>query len=992
MKPAAEETSEYSFASFRFLTDRQVLLERDAPISIGARARDILVALLEQAGAFVDSAHLMARAWPNKNVDEVNLKFHVSVLRKALGDSPDGSRLIAGDSGQGYRIVVQVRVSARTISGPEPQSNERQFNRLPPPLTRMVGRSDTIAALTAKLTQYRFVSIVGPGGIGKTTVAVAVADGLSKSFEDGVGFAELAPVSDPSLVPSILAASLGLPVRSDNAARSLISALRGKRLLIVLDNCEHLIEAAAAIAEDLFRNAPGVYILATSREPLRAEGERVHRLGPLASPQNFRNIGAAEALAFAAVQLFVERAAAATGAFSVTDENAPYVASICQKLDGVALAIEIVAGRVEAFGVVALAKLLDDKFRLSARGRRTALTRHQTLQTTLDWSFGLLSEFERTTLRRLAIFSGVFTPDAASCVLQSEDASATGILLALEELVAKSLVNVAVDGIALRYRLLDTTRAYARLKLEESGEKPWLSRRHAEYYQSVLSAAYDEWSRKPAAEWLEGHRTLIDNARTALDWALSSAGSPDLAVALTAVAIPLWFQLSLMSECGEMAQRALLAPLESRDPRSDVKLQAALALSLMQTRGSVRETREAWTATLRLAEGLADIDYQLRALWGLWAGLLNSSRLREALATAERFYELAKESADRSDLYVGDRMIGYILHLLGDQDGARPRIEKMIREYITPVAGERIIRYVFDQTATARCFLARILWLQGYPDQATAAVDAALSEATRKGDALTVCQVLVQAACPVAILTGDLNRLGPYVSRLLDESERNALGFWRVWGKCFDGVSRIKSGDVVNGIARLTKGLDELKTIQYGVYYGVFLCEYAEALGRIGQASAGLVAIDEALSRSRQNDENWYVAELLRVKGELMLQIGEAAAAEDCLEDALELARQQRSASWELRAAISLSRLPADRGYGEMAAELLSAAYKKFSEGFGTADLVVAKEFVERIDRSRGYNVPTDESRVEQASEPRSLARLVRAKKIPARDARRPKE
>jgi predicted ATPase len=984
--------SEFSFASFRFIPDRQILLDGETPVSIGARARDILIALLEHAGAFVDSQILMAQAWPNKIVDEINLKFHVSALRKALGDSPDGSRFVVGDPGRGYRLAVPVTASVETPPPDDQQPIERQVNRLPTPLTRMIGRSETIATLAAKVAQHRFVSIVGPGGIGKTTVAVAIADGISKSFEDGVGFADLAAVSDPLLVPSVVAACLGLPVRSDNATRSLISTLRGKRLLIVLDNCEHLIEAAAAIAEELFRNAPGVHILATSREPLRAEGERVHRLGPLAAPQNVQHIGAAEALTFPAVQLFVERAAATIGTFIVTDENAPSVAGICQKLDGVALAIEIVAGRVEAFGVAALADLLDDRFRLLTRGRRTALTRHQTLQTTLDWSYGLLSDFERTTLLRLAIFSGVFTQDAAASVLQTENASTTTILLAVEELVAKSLVNVTLDGAALRYRLLDTTRAYARLKLDESGERSWISRRHAEYYQSVLSLAHDEWGRKSATEWLESYRHLIDNTRAAVDWSLSPGGSPGLAIALTAAAIPLWFQMSLMSECGEMAQRALQTPIESSDSRSELQLQAALALSLMQTRGSVRETRVAWTATLKLAEELGDVDYQLRALWGLWAGLLNSSRLREALATAERFYELAKGSEDSSDLSVGDRMIGYILHLLGDQEGARPRIERMLNDYVAPTSGERIIRYVFDQRATARCFLARILWLQGFADQAVSVVDAALDEATSNGDPLTICQVLVQAACPVAILTGDLRKLAPYVSQLLEESERNALGFWRVWGTCFDGVLRIKGGDIEGGIARLSKGLEELKTIQYGVYYVVFLCEYAEALGKIGQANAGLVAIDEALSRSRRNDENWYVAEILRVKGELMFRRVGAAAAERCLKEALGLARRQRSLSWELRAATSLSALSREQTSGEMTAELLSAAYKKFTEGFGTADLITARDILDEIDRSRAAGAPVDGGDIERSPKrSRNLARQTRTRKPSAREVRQPK-
>jgi hypothetical protein len=449
----------------------------------------------------------------------------------------------------------------------------------------------------------------------------------------------------------------------------------------------------------------------------------------------------------------------------------------------------------------------------------------------------------------------------------------------------------------------------------------------------------------------------IDHVRAALDWAFSASGDAAIGVSLTAAAVPLWFQLLLVSECCERVERALSTSLANPDPRCEMQLQAALAWSLMQARGSVEKTGNAWIAVLRHSETLGDIDYQLRALWGLWTGLLNNAQLREALSIAERFCVVAAKSDDSSDSLVGDRMVGYILHLLGDQTGARPRIERMLDQYVAPVSGPRIMRFVFDQRVAARCFLARILWLQGFPDQAMSAVESALAEAKADNDTFTFCQALIQAGCPVSILVGDLKSLGPFVTMLLDYSARNSLGFWQAWGRCFKGVHLIKSDNVEDGLTFLRGGLDELREMQYGVYYAVFLCEFADGLGRAGQSDRGLVAIDEALARSRRNHENWYIAELLRVKGELLAQTrGKIAAgdAEKLFRQSLALARRQKTPAWELRTAISLSRLWRGHARAGEAEILLRHAYDKFTEGFDTADLVIARRLLDELSGTSG--------------------------------------
>jgi predicted ATPase/DNA-binding winged helix-turn-helix (wHTH) protein len=951
----APSPNEFSFGSFRLLRDQRLLLKGDKSVRLGGRAHEILAALVERPGVVVTKEELFARVWPKQFVEEGNLKFQVASLRKALGDGQGGNRFIANIPGRGYSFVGPVTSSEGRLPPSGTKVPTAQPGQLPAPLGRIVGRSDTIVALATKLPEDRFITIVGPGGIGKTTVAAAVADALAATFDDGVHFVDLAPLSDPALVTSALAASLGVAVRAENAIRSLISFLEDKRILIVLDNCEHVIETAASLVEEVFRGAGGAHILATSREPLRAGGEHVHRLAPLAMPRVSQELTAAQALASPAVQLFVERAAASLHTFELTDKDAPVVAELCRRLDGIALAIEIVAGSVHAFGVGELATLMDGRLRLLMPGRRTAQSRHQTLRRTLDWSYELLSEIERVTLRRLGIFAGIFTWESAGAVLERGDAPTADVVDSISNLIAKSLVTAIPEGKIFYYRLLDTTRAYALVKLNESGEAGLLARRHAEHYREVLAQAQIEWHQRPTVEWLEAYRYLIDHVRAALDWAFSTSGDAAVGVSLTAAAVPLWFQLLLVTECCERVERALFASLANLDPRCEMQLQAALAWSLMQTRGSVEKTRNAWIAVLKHSENLGDIDYQLRALWGLWTGLLNNAQLREALAIAERFCAVAAKSVDSSDSLVGDRMVGYVLHLLGDQTGARPRIERMLAQYVTPVTGPRIMRFVFDQRVAARCFLARILWLQGFPDQAVSAVERALAEAKASNDTFTFCQALIQAGCPVSILVGDLESLGPFVAMLLDYSARNSLGFWRAWGRCFKGVHLIKSGDIEGGLTLLSRGLDELREMQYGVYYAVFLCEFADGLGKARRSDQGLVAIDEALARSRRNDENWYIAELLRVKGELLLQTGGTIAvsvAERLFRQSLAWARRKKTPAWELRTATSLSRLWRERAGSRAAEILLRSAYNKFTEGFDSADLVIARRLLDELSRT----------------------------------------
>ena len=506
-----------SFGPFRFFPARQLLLEGETPVRLGSRALELLAALVERPGELVSKDELTRRVWPNTVVEESNLKVNVAALRRALGEGQPGRRYIATVSGRGYRFAAPVeRAEPETPSMRQGTAAGRAHN-LPASSTRTIGRADTIHALFRLLQQHRLVTIVGPGGIGKTTVALAAAETRIAAYRHGVWLVDLALLADPQFLPSAVASALGLKIHSENVLAWLTACLRDKQMLIILDSCEHVIDAAASLAEQIIGCGIGVHILATSREPLRAKAELVHRLSPLASPPASSGLTAAEALTFPAIQLFVERAAESLGGFELSDADAPLVAEICQKLEGIALAIELTATRIDAFGVKGLSDLLEDRFRLLRQGRRTAMSRHRTLAAALDWSYGFLPEDERVILRRLSIFAGPFTLEAANAVTADTTIAVPEVAEGVANLVAKSLVSADVSGAAAHYRLLNITRAYALEKLTESGEHGTLARRHAEYFCDVLSRPKRNGSRGRQPNELADCGRQIDNLRAALD-------------------------------------------------------------------------------------------------------------------------------------------------------------------------------------------------------------------------------------------------------------------------------------------------------------------------------------------------------------------------------------------------------------------------------------------------------------------------------------------
>ena len=945
-----------SFGPFRLTPAKRLLEKSGAPVHLSARALDTLIVLVEHAGQVVAKKDLIAQIWSGVTVEEGSLRVHVAGLRKVLGDGKFGNRYIANIQGRGYCFVAPIS-DLGTLSPPAADgSTSKKGLVFPPSLSRMIGREAAVDLISAQLVTGRFVTIVGAGGIGKTTVAKSIGRRLFQEFGDLVYFVDLGSLRDPLLVASATGLALGLPINEPDSAPNLIAALRHQRMLLVFDSCEHVIETASLLAERIFNEAPQIYILATSREALKVEGEQVHRLAPLECPSEGAHLSAEQALGFSAVQLFIERATANRSQFALSDTDAPDVAEVCRRLDGIPLAIELAAGRASAYGMRKVATLLDQRFGLLWRGRRTALPRHQTLTATLDWSYDLLQDFEQTILRRLSIFAGIFTLEAACSVAGANDVDEALVVSAMDGLVTKSLVAADTRGAILYLRLLDTTRAYASQKLVESNEAHRIAHGHAMYYRELLNrkcikapgagAERDQTGGVTEAREAKG---VIDEVRAALDWAYSDPGDLTLAVDLTAAAAPLWIHHFLMDECRERIEQAiaLFGKEVCRDARRDLQLFSSLAVAHLESTGNASKIDEAWSRAAELAEELNDSEYRIRSLWGLWLGRHFQGDYRGALQIAARFATLPEGAVDVADRFVGERIQGVTLHILGDQTRARVHIENMLRGYVAPPGQIHIQRYHFDQNVAARTFYSQVLWLLGFPDQAMAIGNRALDDAMKLNHDFSLIYALIFGVCPLTLECGDFDVTEELVSRMSQRSE--TFRPMRVWGQCYGGVLAIRKAETASGLSLLRDGLEGFAISNFQSRYVFLLGHLALGLFNAGDHRGALVTIDEALSQSESNDDRWYVAELLRIKGELVLRQNEpeaAASAEALFKSSFEWSRKQKALSWELRTAMSLARLMMQQGRGDEARVLLEPIYLQFTEGFATKDLVEARSLL----------------------------------------------
>lgn len=601
--------------------------------------------------------------------------------------------------------VWQLTAAGLTAEFPPLNSLDARPNNLPVEVTALIGREHDLADLRQLVASNRLVTLSGAGGIGKTRVAVQVGADLIDRYPDGVWFADLAPLSNGELVASVVARVLGVQQPQEGRVDDVLPGwLKAKHLLLILDNCEHVIEAAATLANAILRESPGVHILATSRQALGIGGENVHRLPSLALAEP-EDVGSAEqALNFGAIALFAERAAASNTRFALTDENAPIVADICKRLDGIPLAIELAAARTKILSLDNLAQHLGERFALLTGGVRTALPRQKTLSATIDWSYNLLSEQEQAIFRRLGIFAGGFSLEAVTAVCSSGQPPDVLLFDLLGSLVDKSLVVAETGGRHERYGLLESMRAYALQKLHGCDEREQLAARHGQHFTALAAATDRASGNMSVAAVLELLEPEVDNFRAALEWSLRTERDVALGGALAGALERLWFQGGLTAE-GRWWIRTALERLGGENAAISARLWRALAL-LTSGKGKYDSAQRA--SALYAQE--SDEHGQAHALRLLARGLIQMGRLEDASDISRRALEAFRTFGDR-------RGQALCLNELGDIAGDRRDFEAARRLYAESL---EMFRGLEDEAGDVIVLgnLAELEFEAGHPEQA----------------------------------------------------------------------------------------------------------------------------------------------------------------------------------------------------------------------------------------------------------------------------------
>ena len=913
----------FRFGAFQLVPGRELLLDGDKPVHIGSRALRILTVLVERAGELVGKNELIDLVWPDTFVEEGNLKVHVAALRRILGDA--NSRMIANVPGRGYRFIADISRSEFLEAQPSAATNSSGF--MPVLLTRVIGREEAVNDVRSLLTQHRFVTITGAGGIGKTTVAIAATDRLVVGLKDHTIFIELAAVPDPTLLAGTIASVLGIRAASNDPIGQIVELIGTKEMLLVLDNCEHVVQRAAEIVEFLLSRAPSLKILATSREPLHAQGEHIYRLAPLSFPVEDTTLDAKTALDYPAVALFVERARSGADAHVFGDADVLPVVQICRQLDGLPLALELAAARLQNFGFVHLASRLDDRFSLLTKGRRTALPRQKTLRATLDWSFELLTEREQTLLARLGIFADTFIFETVAAIYADPEED---LLDDLSNLADKSMLSVDASGDLVRYRLLESNKAYALDRLRLSGDFETIAARRARAMLDLFAVAKHQWTHEASRAWLLAHRSWIGDVRASVEWSFARDRDVELGASLLLETSQLWIGLGLLPEFFRHADRALdaLARRDGHDKLLEMRLSSAVghAIYEMGVNPALTPTMvRSFESALRLASELGDAREQVRALVSQCIGSIGTGEYADVLPLADRFVELGHKLPDMPVRLLYNQCCGIASMMMGRNADALRFLDAALKDPAMKYRANSHEGFDFDPVITTRNLEARLLWMAGFPDRALAVVREIAEDALALGHLPSYLSALQSTVMLIPVWYGDQafhdDQLEKYV-RYGQENNLDYRGLWRTvialgW----------ESGVENWSFAKTRKALIDLNTT-FNNYGNEMFASY----------HPGLV-YPHMIDRVRDGKSGWCAAEIIRAVGEERLEGGDLAGARAAFDEALGLAREQGARAWELRAAMSLCRLDGGVGRGR---ELLATVYETYTEGFGSNDLKAA--------------------------------------------------
>lgn len=902
IEPPASEVR-WRFGAF-VLWETQRRLERLDPPGVGAdvarivrvgpRSFDLLLQLVRRAGEFIAKDELLATVWAGVVVEEASVRVHMSMLRKALGDPApeDGCKeWIANVPQRGYRFNARVRRERVDEDVPSPPRASRTLTPPPVLLTALIGRDTDVDQVLTSLDGHRLVTLVGSGGIGKTSVAVRAAECRQQRQGAPVAFIDLAPLISHDHVLSTMARALGAAPDMPDTVQAIVQSLSGRDMLLLIDNCEHVVDALASPIAQLLGALPGLRILATSREALRVPGEFVLRLAPLAVPAA-EAPSLSEALRAPAVQLLVGRAQAA-GAGPFQDAQGPLLTRIARQLDGIPLAIELVAARLGVQSVGDLASRLDDHIRLFSIGNRTVLPRHRTLAAALDWSIALLSEPELTLFRRLSVFRGRFDVESALGVaLDTDPEQAFETLISL---AGKSLVFFDNQDAIAPYRLLDTTRSYASALLAQSDERAALLHRHATLMIDLMRTASADLQTLSAQAWDERHADRINDVRSALEHCLlQEEAEARTAHALVIASAPLWFHLSLVAEYQHwvLAALRLVDGTAEPDVASATSLYTALITALLHTGGGVEELNDACDRALAGALAIGSSELELRARWGRCTHDMFRGEYAAALRHSQTLETLATAWSAPPALILSHRVCAMANHFCGRFEVSRHHSEAAL--VAATAMGRTTANLVGpDSIVATKALFCRTLWIQGHEADALAMAEEAVSRAQTMGHSVSLCSALY-GACPVALWSGDLERAERWIRLMTDEARRRGLTGWLRYAEWFSqGLHLALSPDRDAYVREVRGQLNRVDPPRREMLV-TFCAEWLD------DALLGRLAIGEGV---------WCAPEIWRAAGCRDRRAGRLEEAERHFRRAIDLAREQGAAGWQRRAEGSLAEL-----------------------------------------------------------------------------------
>jgi predicted ATPase/DNA-binding winged helix-turn-helix (wHTH) protein len=869
------------FDHYEIDIDQRRLTESGQPLRLGGRAFDILAALISRAGQVITKEELIGLVWPTTTVDEGSLRVHLVALRKTLGDR--AKHYVETIPGRGYVFSGEVRksVERQDASPPKLSSSNELLGSLPRIPRKLIGRDEFIRSTLEHFTAARLITIVGPGGIGKTSAAVVCAQGISDAKR--VVFMDLTAIADgDNLLPS-LATQLGLNTFGEDALPGILAELARIGTLLVLDSCERIIDAAANAAEAILRGSPDTQILATSREPLRASMERVRHLPPLGFPPDGEEIS--DPRSYPAVELFISLAALAGDSVDLADNSGLQLASdIVRRLDGIPLAIELAAARSFDMDLPTLHRSVADPIALLRRGRRTAPPRQHTLQATLDWSFATLSDDEKELLIRISVFAGTFSPDAAMSVA-GDGLQEDRFHEAFDGLFLKSLLVVMQHGGT--FRLLGTTRDYARQKLGQADFSLTCRRAHALYCKDRLLLSSREWWTTDSTLWRVRNAELIHDLRAALAWAFEEDGDEYLAIELSAISDTLWVQLGLVAEQLLVSERALRL-FETRrysDPSLEMKLRMSYGSALYHSKTFSRnaEVLSEYDRVLEMAVAAENTTKVQRAIVGITAIQTSNGDYQGAIDLVHKFERWFEATPPQ----IPSRILNHNLHYIGDFNGAMEQASIALEPERGKLCASPNSGSSFNPRISALCTIVKTHWIQGRFTAARTALRDTLEEVVVQDHAISTCLFLAASACPTALAMGDFELGIELLEKLRNVSVENSLLRWREWASCYEAVLealRNDDGASFNYAVSRVKG-----------------APFENCL-----VIAGSLANSETLGRVTPQS-NWCGAEVLRLKGELVMHASPEQGL-DLLLEGFELAGKQAAATFELRCATSLLR------------------------------------------------------------------------------------